>query len=321
MQIWPGDAYPLGATYDGSGTNFSIFSEAADAVELCLFDPGDPGGTTGDTTEQRITLTEVDGFCWHAYVPGVGPGTRYGFRVHGPWDPSVGAAVQPGEAAARPLRQGHRRRGRLGPVLLRLPLRRPRRAQRRGQRPARPEGGGAQPVLRLGQRPPAGDPDARDRPLRAAREGLDRPPPRGARGAPGHLRRARPPRGHRAPPGARRHRGRAPAGAPVRARRPPHRPGPPQLLGLQLDRLLRPPQRLRLGGRRRRAGAGVQDHGQAPARGGHRGHPRRRLQPHRRGQPPRTDALVQGPRQPARTTASWPTTRATTWTTRAPATP
>ena len=49
MQIWPGSAYPLGATYDGSGTNFSIFSEAADAVELCLFDPGDPGGTTGDT--------------------------------------------------------------------------------------------------------------------------------------------------------------------------------------------------------------------------------------------------------------------------------
>ncbi len=102
MQIWPGDSYPLGATYDGSGTNFSIFSEAAESVELCLFDPGDPGGTTGDTEEQRIQLTEVDGFCWHAYVPGVGPGTRYGFRVHGPWDPSVGVRCNPAKLLLDP---------------------------------------------------------------------------------------------------------------------------------------------------------------------------------------------------------------------------
>ena len=102
MQTWPGDAYPLGATYDGSGTNFSIFSEAADAVELCLFDPGDPGGTTGDTEEQRIPLTEVDGFCWHAYVPGVGPGTRYGFRVHGAWDPATGRRCNPAKLLLDP---------------------------------------------------------------------------------------------------------------------------------------------------------------------------------------------------------------------------
>jgi isoamylase len=102
MQTWPGDIFPLGATYDGGGTNFSVFSEVADRVELCLWDPGDPGGTTGDTTEQRIRLREVDGFCWHAYLPGVGPGTRYGFRVHGPWDPSTGARCNPNKLLLDP---------------------------------------------------------------------------------------------------------------------------------------------------------------------------------------------------------------------------
>jgi isoamylase len=82
MQVWPGSAYPLGATYDGMGTNFSLFSEVANAVELCLFD--------ADGRETRIRLPEVDGFVWHGYLPGVGPGQRYGFRVHGPYDPGQG---------------------------------------------------------------------------------------------------------------------------------------------------------------------------------------------------------------------------------------
>src|SRR5260370_4582478 len=82
MRIWPGTAYPLGATWDGSGTNFALFSEAADKVELCLFDAGD--------SETRIELTEVDGFVWHGYLPGAGPGTRYGYRVHGPYYPARG---------------------------------------------------------------------------------------------------------------------------------------------------------------------------------------------------------------------------------------
>ncbi|MFB9835511.1 glycogen debranching protein GlgX [Actinoallomurus acaciae] len=82
MRIWPGDPYPLGATYDGAGTNFSVFSEAADRVELCLFD--DSG------EETRIPLSERDGSVWHGYVPWVGPGQRYGFRVHGPYDPAQG---------------------------------------------------------------------------------------------------------------------------------------------------------------------------------------------------------------------------------------
>src|SRR3569833_4310680 len=87
MRIWPGDPYPLGATYDGAGTNFSVFSEAADQVELCLFD--DAG------EETRVPLTEIDGFVWHGYVPWVGPGQRYGFRVHGPYEPARGQRSTP----------------------------------------------------------------------------------------------------------------------------------------------------------------------------------------------------------------------------------
>jgi isoamylase len=79
---WPGRPYPLGATYDGVGTNFALFSEVADRVELCLFDD------SGD--EERLDATEVDGYVWHCFLPGVGPGQRYGYRVHGPHLPEAG---------------------------------------------------------------------------------------------------------------------------------------------------------------------------------------------------------------------------------------
>jgi glycogen operon protein len=80
--MWPGQPYPLGATYDGAGTNFAIFSEVADKVELCLFDESG--------CETHCDLPEVTGFIWHGYLPNVGPGQRYGFRVHGPWSPEQG---------------------------------------------------------------------------------------------------------------------------------------------------------------------------------------------------------------------------------------
>jgi len=80
--VWPGDSYPLGASYDGTGTNFALFSEIAEQVELCLFDH--------DGAEIRVALHEVDGYIWHCYLPGVGPGQRYGYRVHGPYDPAGG---------------------------------------------------------------------------------------------------------------------------------------------------------------------------------------------------------------------------------------
>jgi glycogen operon protein len=78
----PGAPYPIGATFDGHGTNFSLFSDAAEAVELCLFDE--------QGTEQRIAVTEVTALCWHIYLEGVGPGQRYGYRVNGPYDPGGG---------------------------------------------------------------------------------------------------------------------------------------------------------------------------------------------------------------------------------------
>ena len=80
--VWPGQPYPLGATYDGQGVNFAIFSEVAEHVELCLFD--DEG------RETRLTLPETTAFCWHGYVPGLRPGQRYGFRVSGQWEPMEG---------------------------------------------------------------------------------------------------------------------------------------------------------------------------------------------------------------------------------------
>ena len=80
--LWPGNPYPLGATWDGHGVNFALFSELAERVELCLFD--DAGAET------RVELAEVDGFIWHAFLPSVGPGQRYGYRVHGPYDPARG---------------------------------------------------------------------------------------------------------------------------------------------------------------------------------------------------------------------------------------
>ncbi len=87
MDIWPGAPFPLGATFDGAGTNFSIFSEVAERVELCLFD--DAG------VESRIELPEITAFVRHGYLPGVQPGQRYGFRVHAPWAPEEGRRGNP----------------------------------------------------------------------------------------------------------------------------------------------------------------------------------------------------------------------------------
>jgi isoamylase len=77
VSAWPGKPFPLGATWDGEGTNFSLFSEHAEHVELCLFDEHD--------RETRVPVRERAAFSWHCYLPGVGPGQRYAYRVHGPW--------------------------------------------------------------------------------------------------------------------------------------------------------------------------------------------------------------------------------------------
>jgi glycogen operon protein len=94
VETWPGSAYPLGATFDGSGTNFAIFSEVAHKVELCLFDE--------DRNETRVPLTEVDAYVWHAYLPGVQAGQLYGYRIHGEYDPTRGLRANPAKLLLDP---------------------------------------------------------------------------------------------------------------------------------------------------------------------------------------------------------------------------
>ena len=94
METWPGKPYPLGATYDGAGTNFAVFSEVATAVDLCLID--------ARGAQTSVPMTEVDAFVWHCYLRGNGPGQRYGFRVHGPHDPQSGARCNPAKLLLDP---------------------------------------------------------------------------------------------------------------------------------------------------------------------------------------------------------------------------
>jgi isoamylase len=94
MDAWPGSAYPLGATFDGSGTNFALFSEAAERVVLCLFDD--------DGDETPVELRDVDAYVWHCYLPQVQPGQRYGYRVHGPYDPQHGKRANPAKLLLDP---------------------------------------------------------------------------------------------------------------------------------------------------------------------------------------------------------------------------
>ena len=98
MQTWPGRPYPLGATFDGTGTNFALFSEVAEKVELCLI--GDDLDEEGRPRETRVLLEDVDAHVWHVSLPG--PGARYGYRVHGPYDPAAGHRCNPAKLLVDP---------------------------------------------------------------------------------------------------------------------------------------------------------------------------------------------------------------------------
>jgi isoamylase len=97
LNIWPGQPYPLGATWDGSGVNFSLFSENATRVELCLFDSID-----SPRESRRIDLVERTDQVWHAYLPEARPGQLYGYRVHGPFDPNAGHRFNPNKLLLDP---------------------------------------------------------------------------------------------------------------------------------------------------------------------------------------------------------------------------
>jgi isoamylase len=94
LHVWPGKPYPLGASWDGRGTNFTLFSEHAEAVELCLFDR--------DGFEVGVPMRDQTAFIWHVYLPGVGPGQRYGYRVQGPYAPAHGHRFNPAKLLLDP---------------------------------------------------------------------------------------------------------------------------------------------------------------------------------------------------------------------------
>ena len=96
MTVWPGSPSPRGATWDGEGVNFAIFSENATRVELCLFDPA------GRREVQRIEVRDQTDFIWHCYLPDARPGLLYGYRVHGPYDPARGHRFNPHKLLIEP---------------------------------------------------------------------------------------------------------------------------------------------------------------------------------------------------------------------------
>ena len=235
-KVWPGQPYPLGATWDGKGVNFALFSAHAEKVELCLFD------RSGQHEEARIVLPEYTDEVWHCYLPEARPDQLYGYRVYGPYDPAAGHRFNPNKLLLDPYAQGacgagalERRRVRLSG---RQPARRPRLRPPR-QRPPRAEMPRRRDRLHLERRPPAahvlgGD----DHPRNACARLHDQASRR--RYAPArHLCGARLAGGDRLSCRARHHRGRAAAGACRGQRPPPGRARAVELLGLQHDRVLR----------------------------------------------------------------------------------
>ena len=288
FRVWPGRAYPLGATYDGVGTNFSVFSEPAEQVELCLFD--------ADGSESRVATPRVDGLLL-ARLP----------ARHRAWSalwlprarPVGSVRWRPGstrQAAPRSVRQGGRGRGALerSGVRTRWPTP-PSATTTTARRSCRSPSSSTRTSTGSNDRP-LQIPVEETRHLRGPRQGRDGRAPRRRARAAGPLRRHRPSRVRRAPPRL---------GVTTVELLPVHQfvhdshlvdLGLRNYWGYNSIAFLAPHNDY---ARRadRRAGAGVPADGEGPPRRRHRGHPRRRLQPHRRGQPPRTDAGHEGLRQ------------------------
>jgi isoamylase len=294
-RTWPGRPYPLGATWDGRGVNFALYSEFAEKVELCLFDSAE------DTQEKaRIPLREHTDLVWHAYLPDARPGQLYGYRVHGPYDPQNGHRFNHHKVLLDPYAKGI---GRL------------------------PRWTDAMHGYTIGHKDADLSFDDRDNaqyaPLGAVIDqaftwGDDRPPkipPHRSLIYEMHVKGFT----KRHPDVTEAMRGTyAGLGSEASVRYlqnlgvtavellPVHvhtddryliDRGSGELLGLQHDELLRPRPALRLDRHAAGGGGGVQDDGPQPARCGHRGHSGRGLQPHRRGQPLGADVLLPRDRQ------------------------
>ncbi len=283
--LLPGRPFPLGATWDGLGINFAVFSANATRIDLCLFEP------SGRHQIARYTLPEYTDEIWHGYLPDATrrPVVRLS-RVR-PVRAGPRASVQSPQAAARPVRARAGRRTALVGCAVRVssafsparPVVRP-----AGQRAGDAEGRGNRQLVQLGRRSSPRRAVVRYGDLRGACARSDHParrhPPIRAR----QLRRPRPSQDHRAPAPSRHHRDRTDAGACLPAGSRPAAARPAQLLGLQHTRLFRARTVLSVGRDAQRDAC----RDPPAARRRHRGDPRRRLQSYRRGRSDRTDAVV-----------------------------
>ena len=213
MAVWPGRNYPLGATWSRESTNFAVYAPEARAMWVCLFDE--------DGVETRHRLTELSLGVWHGALPGVAPGTRYGYRADGPWDPEAGLRFNPAKLLLDPYGRAVSGRPRRRQGHLRLREGRPRDAQRPRLRAVRPPQRRRPRRLPVGPGHLAAPPLARHRDLRDARQGHDRAARPGARGAARDVRRTGDAGRDRLPQGPRRDGGRAAARAPVLLRAGP----------------------------------------------------------------------------------------------------
>ncbi|AFS54388.1 glycogen debranching enzyme GlgX [Leptospirillum ferriphilum ML-04] len=117
MRTMPGKPYPLGATWDGKGVNFALFSENAEKVELCLFPAAD-----ALREDCRVLLSEQSNHVWHVYLPEARPGWLYGYRVHGPYSPASGLRFNPWKVLIDPYARGIARRVQWDDAMFSYPL-------------------------------------------------------------------------------------------------------------------------------------------------------------------------------------------------------
>ena len=182
MRVWPGRPYPLGATFDGFGVNFSLFSEVAERVELCLF--------AADGRETRVDLPETTALCWHGYLPDVKPGQSYGYRVHGPWDPGNGLWCNPSKLLLDPYAKAVEGSWNWHEAVFPYHFGQPESSRNDlDSAPYMPKMRRHQSVLRLGAEQPAQHPMAPHGGVRDAREGIHDQKPRDPGRCAWHLRR------------------------------------------------------------------------------------------------------------------------------------
>ncbi len=311
--IAPGQPYPLGATVDDDGVNFAIFSAHAEKIELCLFDPG------GRREIARYELPECTNEIWHGYLPTIKSGQLYGYRVHGPYLPEQGHRFNPHKLLLDPYAKKLAGTLKWTDALFGYRLHSPRADlsfDRRDSAAAMPKAVVVDELFRWGgdRTPPT--PMDRSVIYEAHVRGLTIRNERIRADERGTFAALARPRDDRLPRQARRDGDRAAARACVPAGPAARRARTAQLLGLQHARVLR--ARAELSRDRRAQRDAHRD--QAAAFGRHPGDPRRRLQPHLRGERARPDAVVPQASTTRATTACCRTTRATASTTPAAAT-